>query len=392
MGGEEYSVVDILMKLIEFKTVALKEDEVETAPQEWLEDYERFPFWLKDFLESYGVNVEILKKGRVNNVVAKIKFSNEKKTFAFNGHWDVVPPGEGWTITEPFKPRIYNGRIYGRGACDMKGGLAAMIKAVIDFATNREEDLNGTLYLLAVGDEEIGGFNGTGYVIERLSSRGIKFNYAIVGEPTSLNIRIGRRGIIRIKLRVKGSQCHSARSNECENAIFNLCKIIQKISTIRIKEERDPAFPPTSINPTMVNSGVAPNIIPGEGEILIDVRNTPYVSLEDIMSALESKLVDLKEKYEIEKVDILAKPFKTDINSELVRALVKVIENVTGRKPRMDAYGGSSDAKFFADMGVQVAEVGVDDKTLHHANEWASIDTLKKLVNVYRGAVRKLLT
>ncbi len=390
--GKEHSVVDILMKLIQFKTVALKEDEIDSAPRDWLEDYERFPFWLKDFLESYGINVEIIKKGRVNNVVAKIKFSNDKKTFAFNGHWDVVPPGDGWTITEPFKPKIHNGRIYGRGACDMKGGLAAMLKTIIDFSTKREGDLNGTLYLLAVGDEEVGGFNGTGYVLEQLVSKGIKFDYAIVGEPTSLNIRIGRRGIIRIKLKVKGSQCHSARADECENVIFNLCKIVQKIESIKIDEESDPAFPPTSINPTMISSGVAPNIIPGDGEILIDVRNTPYVSLEDIMSALEGKLVDLKEKYNIEKVEVLAKPFKTSADSKLVRTLVEVIMNVTGRKPRMNAYGGSSDAKFFADRGIQVAEVGVDDKTLHHADEWASIDTLVKLVDVYKETVKKLLS
>ena len=273
----------------------------------------------------------------------------------------------------------------------MKGALAAMISAVINLS-KREDGLNGTLYLLAVGDEELGGENGTKFVLEKLIEKGKTINYAIVGEPTSLNIRIGRRGVIRLEIEAIGKQVHSARDEEGVNAVYILCDIIERIKNMEIKEEIDPYFPKTSINPTIVNCGVAPNVIPGSGKVIYDIRNGPYVDANLILSSIKKALKGIGEElYRINYIKTVAEPFKTDVNSPLIRYLRRVIKEVTGREPIMNAYGGTSDARFFAYKGIQVAEVGVDDYTLHHVDEWASIETIRKLEKIYIGVVNKLL-
>jgi len=389
---EEYQdSVKILEKLISFKSISKPKDVVDWD-SEWEEDYQRLPIWIRDLLDFYGIKTEIIEKNGVKNVVAVLDFG-VGNNLVFDGHWDVVPPGNGWDPDkDPFKAKIVNGIIYGRGACDMKGALAVMLKVMIDLS-KREYDLNGKVYLLAVGDEELGGHRGTEYVLDQLiKRRGITFDAAIVGEPTSLDIRIGRRGVIRIKIKVFGKQCHSARSDECENALYTMCEIVNRLRGIKIDEEVEFPFPPTAFNVTMVKCGVAPNVIPGEGEIIIDVRNTPSVDEKSIVEDIISTLSDIDErKYSIDEINVLAKPFKTDPNAKLIKILRETIYSITGHEPQLNALGGTSDARFFAYNGIPVAEVGVDDKTLHHANEWTSIDTMRKLEKIYLGVIKKFL-
>ncbi|MGQ4891507.1 MAG: M20 family metallopeptidase [Candidatus Njordarchaeia archaeon] len=393
--GPKIDTLEILKKLISYKTVTKPKEFGETGEwnEEWERDYQEFPNWLKNLLEEYGIETKIYEKEGVKNVVARIKFSNEKRSLVFGGHWDVVPPGEGWKINpKPFKAKIVNGKIYGRGACDMKGALATMIKTAIDLS-QKEKDLSGEFYLIAVGYEEAGGEYGAKYVLEELvDKQGKKFDYVIVGEPTSLNIRIGRRGVIRFEITAKGKQVHSARANEGLNAIHVMCEIIQRIKQMNVTERELEYFPKTTVSPTILDAGVAPNVIPGKAKVLYDVRNTPGVTVDSILKDLNRALKDLSgDTYTIDNIREVAKPFIVDPNSQLVQTLKKVIIEVTGREPIMNAHGGTSDSRFFAERGIQVAEVGVDDYTLHQPDEWASIETIRKLEKIYIKAVEELL-
>jgi succinyl-diaminopimelate desuccinylase len=344
-------------------------------------------------LAAAGFDVEPLRYGNVDNFWAKR--GTRGPVFCFAGHTDVVPTGplEEWH-SPPFTPTVRDGLLFGRGAADMKSGLAAMVTATEEFVARYPEH-RGTIAFLITSDEEGPSVDGTKRVIETLKARGERIDWCVVGEPSSESrlgdtIRIGRRGSLSGRLTVHGVQGHVAYPQLADNPVHAFAPALAEL-TSRSWDAGNEHFPPTTFQISNLNAGTgAPNVIPGELKARFNLRYSPVQTLEGLKRTVEETLQRHGVKYSLEWY-VSGEPFFT-APAELSRAAEKAIESVTSIRPKLSTGGGTSDGRFIAPLGTQVVEVGVVNATIHKVNENVSVADIDALHRIYVAVLELLLS
>ena len=346
-------------------------------------------------LAAAGFKVESLRYGSVDNLWAVHRKSRESSpVFCFAGHTDVVPTGplEEWR-TDPFVPSIRDGVLYGRGAADMKSGLAAMITATEAFVRDYPAHRGSIAYLIT-SDEEGPSIDGTKRVVETLIARGERIDYCLVGEPSSEKtigdtVKIGRRGSFSGRLTVHGVQGHVAYPHQAENPVHMLAPALAELTT-RSWDKGNEHFQPTTFQISNLNAGTgAPNVIPGELKARFNLRYSPVQTLEALKETVEGILRKHGIRYTLEWY-LSGEPFYTAPGPLSDAALAAILE-VTGTTAKLSTGGGTSDGRFIAPMGAKVVELGVVNSTIHKVNECVSIEDIDVLHQVYYAILRKLL-
>lgn len=343
-------------------------------------------------LQAVGFKLEWLPFGDTLNLWAT---HGEGECFAFAGHTDVVPVGDEsqWTYP-PFEARIVDNVLYGRGSADMKGSLAAMVIAAETFVRDNP-DHQGKIALLITSDEEAAATNGTVKVVETLMQRNEKIDYCVVGEPSSAQqlgdiVKNGRRGSITANLYIEGIQGHVAYPHLAENPVHKALPFLNELTSYQWDNGNE-FFPPTSLQIANIQAGTGSNnVIPGELYVQFNLRYCTEVSDEII----KAKVAEMLQKHELKhriSWNLSGKPFLT-AQGQLVETAIEVVQNVTGITPRLDTGGGTSDARFIAQMGGQVIEFGPLNKTIHKVNECVDVDDLAKCGEVYYELLQKLLS
>jgi succinyl-diaminopimelate desuccinylase len=343
-------------------------------------------------LEPLGFRLERLQYPPVDNLWATRGCGHPVLCFA--GHTDVVPTGplEGWH-TDPFEPVIEDGLLYGRGAADMKSGLAAMVTAAERFLARHPEH-RGTLAFLLTSDEEGAAVDGTRRVVQVLESRSEKIDWCVVGEPTSHaslgdTIKIGRRGSLSGLLTVHGVQGHIAYPHLADNPVHGLAPALAEL-VARHWDAGNAYFQPTSFQVANIAAGTgAPNVIPGELKLRFNLRFSTEQTVESLQQAVLEILDRHRVKYSIEWI-IAGHPFLTE-PGVLTEAVAAAVNDVTGHRPAFSTTGGTSDGRFIAPTGAQVVELGVGNATIHKVNECARVDDIEQLSRVYERVMEKLL-
>ena len=343
-------------------------------------------------LAASGFRIETLQFGSVTNLWARR--GDVSPVLCFAGHTDVVPTGplEEWR-SDPFTPVVRDGVLYGRGAADMKSGLAAMVTATEQFVA-AHPDHRGSIAFLITSDEEGPSVDGTKRVVEALKARGETIDWCIVGEPSSGQrvgdtIKIGRRGSLSGRLTVHGVQGHVAYPQLAENPVHTLAPALAEL-TARTWDAGDAFFQPTTFQISNLNAGTgAPNVIPGELKARFNLRYSPVQTVEVLKKTVEDILARHGVRHTIEWY-VSGEPFYTP-PGELSQAAVDAISAVTGAAPQLSTGGGTSDGRFIAPLGAQVVELGVTNATIHKVNECVRIEEIGLLHRMYRGVLERLL-
>lgn len=342
-------------------------------------------------LEKLGFKATYLRFEDVDNLW--ITHGTSGPIFAFAGHTDVVPTGplEEWN-TDPFKTEIIDGMLYGRGAADMKGGIAAMVVAAEKFVKQYPEH-DGIIAFLITSDEEGPSINGTRKVIDYLNDNNIKIDWCVVGEPSSKKqlgdvIRIGRRGSLNGILTINGIQGHVAYPELAENPIHQASQFLSEISSIEWDQGND-SFPATSFQISNINAGTgAENVIPGTVKLLFNFRFSTELTEDDLKTKVTTLLDKHKLNYDLQW-KLSGNPFLT-ATGKLVDATCQSIKEVCGIETDCSTGGGTSDGRFIAPTGAEVIELGVNNDTIHKVNECVSVEDLEALTTIYTAILNKL--
>ena len=350
-------------------------------------------------LEALGFACETLVSGpddfRVTNLWAMRRGANAGgKTLVFAGHTDVVPTGPlaAWR-SDPFVPTHRDGRLYGRGAADMKTSLAAMVVAIEEFVAAHPRH-GGSIAMLVTSDEEGPANDGTVKVCEWLQQRGERLDYCIVGEPTSVDtlgdmIKNGRRGSLSGKLRVLGVQGHIAYPQLAENPIHLAAPALAELTTIEWDRGND-YFPPTGWQVSNIHGGTGVgNVIPGELVIDFNFRFSTESTPESLKSRVHALLDSHGLRYELAWT-LGGEPFLTPVGA-LSDALSQAIRSETGVATQLSTTGGTSDGRFIAKICPQVVEFGPLNASIHKIDEHVAVDAIEPLKNVYRRTMENLL-
>ncbi|EPR4991709.1 succinyl-diaminopimelate desuccinylase [Vibrio cidicii] len=343
-------------------------------------------------LQALGFEIERMVFEDTTNFWARR--GSEAPLFAFAGHTDVVPAGklDQWH-TPPFEPTEKDGYLYGRGAADMKGSLAAMVVATERFIA-QHPDHKGSIGFLITSDEEGPFINGTVRVVETLMARDENIDMCIVGEPSSTAIvgdvvKNGRRGSITGDLTVKGTQGHVAYPHLADNPVHKSLLAIHELATTEWDQGNE-FFPPTSFQIPNVQAGTgASNVIPGEFHVQFNLRFSTELNNDTIVERVTSTLNRYDLNYDL-KWTFNGDPFLTDTGA-LLDAVVAAVDEVNQTKPALLTTGGTSDGRFIARMGGQVVELGPVNATIHKVNECVKIDDLEKLTDMYQKTLEHLL-
>jgi len=343
-------------------------------------------------LEAIGFTVERMRFGAVDNFWARR--GTEKPVLAFAGHTDVVPSGpvDQWH-TPPFEPTIKDGFLYGRGAADMKGSLAAWVVALEQFIALHPNH-RGSLALLITSDEEGPFVDGTTRVIETLEARGEKMDWCIVGEPSSTNtlgdvIKNGRRGSLTAHITAKGIQGHVAYPHLVDNPIHKVAPALAELAATTWDQGND-FFPPTSFQIANINGGTgASNVVPGHVDVMCNFRYSTELTADDLTAKLEAILDSHKVDYDVHWT-YNGLPFLT-ASGALVDACRDAIKATTGADTELSTAGGTSDGRFIAPTGAQVVELGPCNGTIHKLNECVKVSDLEQLTDVYLGVLTRLM-
>jgi len=343
-------------------------------------------------LRPLGFRFEVLQFGAVRNLWAT--WGENGPLFAFAGHTDVVPTGpeEQWT-SAPFVPTIRDGLLYGRGAADMKGSLAAMVSAITAFLT-RHPSPRGRIGLLLTSDEEGPAVDGTVRVVEELARRGDMPTWCIVGEPTSERalgdiIKNGRRGSLSGNLTVRGVQGHVAYPQKAINPIHLAAPALSDLVAERW-DEGTPEFPPTTLQISNLHAGTgAGNVIPGTLNVQFNFRFNPDSPAASLQERTEALLAQHGLDFHIDWT-LGAEPFLT-APGLLVDTVRAAIEAVTGRQAECSTIGGTSDARFIARYCPQVVELGPVNTSIHQIDEWVDVAELDQLAAIYEQVLERLL-
>src|SRR6056300_351330 len=335
---------------------------------------------LVDRLKPLGFNIETIHQNGVTNFYARKGSASPLLVFA--GHTDVVPPGpiDLWD-SDPFIPTEKEGKLFGRGAADMKTSLAAFITSIEDFL-EQHPNHQGSIGLLITSDEEGVATDGTVRLVEMLKKRNETIDYCIVGEPTSNQnfgdtVKNGRRGSLSAKLTVKGIQGHIAYPELIKNPIHTVAPAIDDLVNT-IWDEGNEYFPKTSYQVSNINGGTgATNVVPGHVEVLFNFRYSSSVTAEILKERVEAILNKHKLEFLIEWQHS-GQPYLTE-KGMLVDIGSSSIEEVCGAKPTISTTGGTSDGRFIARLCDQVVEFGPINESIHKINEHIDIGCIDKL-------------
>jgi succinyl-diaminopimelate desuccinylase len=326
----------------------------------------------------------------VENLFAK-KEIGKGRHFCFAGHTDVVPPGprENWA-QDPFAGAIADGRLYGRGAADMKGAIAAFAAAADRFLAQREFGFEGAISMLITGDEEGVAVNGTKPVLEWMQQRGEKLDACVVGEPTNPTVlgemaKIGRRGSFTGRLAVYGTQGHVAYPHLAENAVHRLGRMIALL-TEPLDRGTD-HFQASSLQFTTVDVGnPTTNVIPGEARATFNIRFNDTWNPKSLETEIRQRLDLAGARYEL-KIECSGGAFVTP-PGPLAEMLSNAVQQITGRKPELSTTGGTSDARFIKDY-CPVIEFGLTGETMHKIDENVATADIEKLSRIYERVLER---
>ncbi len=343
--------------------------------------------FLKPILLKMGFDVKILfsPKGR-GNIIAEKRWGKGGRRLIFNGHLDVVPAGNSsqWKYP-PFKGKLEKGRIYGRGASDMKGGIASFLHAISMISHLNNHIHQGAVILHLVSDEESHGHQGMGFLTQKRVIRG---DAAIVGEPTDLDLMIAQKGALWFRISTIGKSAHGSRPHSGVNAIEKMIKAIDQLNSISLREEHPLLGKPT-LNIGMIRGGTKINVVPDRCEIEVDRRILPSEEkegvLREIKESLDSlQLQDPSFQYQMEEIDF-AEPSEIDPEDEIVKISVEAIGEVRGERPKIKGSSGFTDARFYIKQcripTLILGPGGVDQP--HTTNESVEVDALIQAAQIY---------
>ncbi|MEO7323827.1 MAG: succinyl-diaminopimelate desuccinylase [Dokdonella sp.] len=343
-------------------------------------------------LARAGFTIEHLRYGEVDNLWAT--HGKDGPLLAFLGHTDVVPSGpvEAWT-SAPFEPSVRDGRLYGRGAADMKSGVAAMTIA-LETLVRAKPDHAGTLALLLTSDEEGASIDGVRRVADEFRRRGQRIDWCVVGEPSSKEklgdlIRVGRRGSLTGRLQVRGIQGHVAYPDKAQNPIHAFASALAELAATHWDDGNE-AFPPTSFQVSNINSGTgADNVIPGELRAVFNFRfgtaSTSASLRERVEAILRTHDVDFVIDWWLSGESFLTQ------GGALRDAALAAIRDQCGVEPELSTGGGTSDGRFIAPLGAEVVELGPINASIHKVDECIELDELERLPALYAAIVDRLL-
>jgi succinyl-diaminopimelate desuccinylase len=343
-------------------------------------------------LETIGFTVDRMRFGPVDNFWAKR--GHGAPVFCFAGHTDVVPPGplDDW-YGDPFVPVIKDGLLYGRGAADMKSGLAAMLTSCEEFVT-RYPRHRGTIAFLITSDEEGPSVDGTRRVVEVLREREESIDWCLVGEPSSETalgdtLKIGRRGSLSGRLTVHGIQGHIAYPQLADNPVHAAAPALAELAA-RTWDSGNEHFQPTTFQISNISAGTgAPNVIPGELKARFNLRFSTEQTIDGLKTVVEELLRRHRVKYSLEWF-VSGQPFLT-APGELSQAATRAVQEQLQITPKLSTGGGTSDGRFIAPMGAQVIEMGVINQTIHKVNECVRVADIDRLQRIYFRTLELLL-
>ena len=342
---------------------------------------------LEAMLKPLGFEVHRFIAGEeVENCLAIRRGPPGSRHFAFAGHLDVVPPGEGWT-SAPFAPELRAGLLYGRGAVDMKSAIAAMVAALADVP--REA---GTVSFIITGDEEGPAVHGTRALIELIRERGEIPDLCLVGEPTSVHrlgdtVKIGRRGSVNVWLEVEGKEGHVAYPHLADNPIPRLVALLAELDSLILDEGTD-WFQPSNLEITDIEVGnPATNVIPARARARISIRFTDLHA----GAGLGERVAEIAARHGGTVRPVVSGESYLTMPGEWSNIVAAAVEAETGIKPELSTSGGTSDARFLKDL-CPVIDFGLPNATMHKRDEAAALDDLKALVRIYRRIALAALT
>ena len=344
---------------------------------------------LAEALEALGFTVTKLRYGEIENLFARIGTGGPHICFA--GHTDVVPEGNGSWSAGPFGGEVRDGVLFGRGACDMKGAIASFVAAAADHLKGGAP--KGSISLLITGDEEGPAVDGTVKVLEWMQANGQVPDFCIVGEPTNPNqlgdmIKVGRRGSVNMTLTVHGIQGHVAYPHRVDNPVHRLVRIAAALTAAPIDAGSE-FFEPTSIQVTSIDVGnAATNVVPASAKLMLNIRFNERHSGASLAAWVRATVERYGERFDLD-VSISGESFLTPVGPE-IEALAGAVAAATGRTPKLDTGGGTSDARFIAQY-CPVAEFGLVGQTMHQVDERVPVDDLRELARIYREVLDRLL-
>jgi len=340
---------------------------------------------LEAALAPIGFEVHRFVSGDVENLFATR--GGGSPHFGFAGHLDVVPPGEGWT-GDPFAPEIRGGLLYGRGAVDMKGGIAAFVAAAAEVVEQR-----GTLSLLITGDEEGPALHGTRAIMAWMAERGIRPDMILIGEPTSEarlgdTVKIGRRGSVNMWINVPGVQGHVAYPHRADNPVPKLARVIAALESLHLDDGSE-AFQPSNLEVTAVETDTrATNVIPGSARIQLNIRFNDHHRGKDLVALVRRTAETAAPGTTLEAM-ISGEAFLTP-PGPLYALVTQAISEETGVEPVLSTSGGTSDGRFLIEL-CPVVDFGLPNATMHKLDEAAAVKDLHALRRIYARIVRAAL-
>jgi succinyl-diaminopimelate desuccinylase len=343
---------------------------------------------------GFKVKILLSPKGRWN-LIAEKRWGRGGRTFIFNGHLDVVPAGDPsqWKYP-PFQGKLFKGRIYGRGASDMKSGIASFIHALSMIDRSKIHLNQGAVILHLVSDEESHGLQGMGFLTQR---GGIQGDAALVGEPTDLHPVIAHKGALWLRISTFGKSAHSAKPHLGVNAIEKMMKLIDQLNLIPLEKEHPLLGKPT-LSIGTIRGGTKINVVPDRCEIEVDRRMLPGENKGEVLGEMK-KILDLIQsqdplfQYRMEEIDF-AEASEVDPEAEIVKIGVQAIEKVLGKKPPLRAFSGFTDSRFYINQcHIPTLIFGPGDTSqIHTADESVEVEALVRSAHIYSWIVINYLS
>lgn len=377
----------IATNLIRFKTISSRPDARKR--------YDELNEYLASEVAKLGVKAQTFRNGSEAgaNLVARFPGTGGGKTLLLGGHTDVVPAEESdWITGNGFEAKIIDGKFYGRGSADMKGGLAACLVAIRALQETKTA-LKGDILFVGSVDEEIGGTNGMGFLVE---SGSVKADYAINAEQTDLDIKTAYKGNCWIEVKVTGSTAHGSTPHLGINAIEKAAKVIETLTSIGLTYETDPILGPSTLNIGIIKGGTARNVVPDECSFTLDVRMVPGQTAESVLAELQGILAKMIRRDPQLKAEAFfngrnTRPVVIPDSEPLVQVLLKRGEEVTGRRPKTTGFISAGDMWHFQKMGVPGLMYGPGSlSNIHKGNEYATVEELVNAAKIYALAAVSL--
>ncbi|MEA1915784.1 MAG: succinyl-diaminopimelate desuccinylase [Campylobacterota bacterium] len=362
------TVIELFQKLLQFKSVTPSDDGA------------------FEFITHYmdGWQCTELDFDDVKNRFYTKQFTKDNQHLCFAGHIDVVPPGEGWSV-DPFEANIVDGVITARGTQDMKSGVAAFL-----YACKHAQHFKGTISILLTSDEEGDAINGTVKVLEHLKRQNQLPDFAVVAEPTCEvlfgdAIKVGRRGSINGYIEKKGKQGHAAYPEKAINPIHKVAQVLHKMAGVNL-DEGDEFFSPSQFVITDIRAGMeVTNVTPGNLKMMFNVRNSTKTNKEDVEQFVHKYFSQMDYTLRTTQGSF---PFMTNKDSKIIQKIDQSIQRVCSVKTKHSTAGGTSDARFFGQFGVQTVEFGVINDTIHAVDERTTVEEVEKLKDVFVHLIR----